>query len=298
MPQPVEIPGGIRAALPFTTIASKALELVTKAHAAARSVRGVAGVPTGLPSLDRALGGLQTGLHILAAEPGAGKTALALNIARHAAAKYRLPVVYASFDEMPARLALKVLAASAGLCMSDMAAGRMQPEKVAVAIRDHAPDLASLSFVAADAQLTPPELSEQLADRLTHHAQDIGLLVIDYLQPWAAALAAQGTDYRMAVGAMALGLRAIANKADCPVLMVSAQNRAGQGSTSMTSLRESSDLEYGADTILLLTNDTATVVGSGKYARTLTIAKNRFGQNGVQVPLILDGLTQVFGERA
>lgn len=297
MPKPIDTT--IRGAVPFQTLAAEVLELVARAHAARNSGRGMPGLPTGLKALDEALGGLQPGLHILGAEPGAGKTALALTIARHAVTKHGLPVVYASFDEVPPRLALKVIAACARLSLSDMANGRTPLEDVETAVLQYQSALAPLSFVAADAQLTVPDLIGQLRDQLKHHDADIGLLVVDYLQPWAAAQAAKGVDYRMAVGAMALELRSLANKTDCPVLLISAQNRNGQGTTSMTSLRESSDLEYGADSILLLTDDKEPpLLGAGCYARKLTLAKNRFGPNGREIALLLDGRIQDIKERA
>lgn len=298
MPERVKLEQPIRAALPFGSVAARAAELVRAAHAARNSPRGMAGFPTGLPTLDKAMGGLQEGLHILAAEPGAGKTALALNFARATAIQHRLPVVYASFDETPERLVLKVIASRSGLSMSGMTSGDVAPEAVDVEIAEHTAALASISFVSADARLSMGELVEQLTGALEQHGQDIGLLVIDYLQPWAASFAAGANiELRVAVGAMALELRALAIRTHCPALLVSAQNRSGQGSASMTSLRESSDLEYGADSILMLTNDPEAVIGSGKYGRTLTVAKNRFGPNGLQIPLVLDGRTQTFSER-
>jgi len=251
-----------------------------------------------LPTLDKAMGGLQEGLHILGAEPGAGKTALALNIARATATRHGLPVVYASFDETPERLALKILAARSGLSMSGMTSGDVTPDAVDVEIAEHAQALASISFVPADARLSIGELVEQLSGALEQQGKDIGLLVVDYLQPWAASYAAGAKiELRVAVGAMALELRALALRTHCPALLVSAQNRSGQGSASMTSLRESSDLEYGADSILMLTNDAEAPVGTGKYGRMLTLVKNRFGPNGLQIPLVLDGRTQTFNER-
>jgi replicative DNA helicase len=298
MPQPLNLTNvTMGATLPFTAVAVDALRLVNKSHAAARSARGVAGVPTGLRSLDNAIGGLQAGLHILAAEPGAGKTALALQIAHHAASKHSLPVLYASFDEVPERLALKLLAASASLPISEMAVGKVAPDTVISAINHHAPALRSLAFVAANARLTAQELSKQWADYLTRHKREPGLLVIDSLQPWAAAIAGQGTDYRVAMGTVALALRAIANESECPVLLVSAQSRQGQGSAPMTGPPYSGDFEDGADTLLCLTNDDQVGLGIGRYGCVLTIRKNRFGQNNLPVPLVLDGRTRVFAER-
>jgi replicative DNA helicase len=286
----------VRAALPFASIAGRALELVKVAHAGANSPRGFAGIPTGLPLLDKTLGGLQTGLHILGAEPGAGKTALALNIARHAATQHQIPVVYVSFDEVPERLALKVLAARTGMVMSEMAGGLVQPAKVEAAMLEHATELQCLSFMQGDAHLGVPDLLAQLRQRLELHNQTEGLIVIDYLQPWAAAHASgfKG-DFRLAVGELALAVRKLANESRCPVLLISAQSRQGQGSTNMTSLRESSDLEYGADSIMLLTKADG-MVGPGRHPLTLTLAKNRFGPAGVQISLVLDGRTQVISE--
>lgn len=303
MPKKLEPPDDLHAALPFNAHRGRALEIVAQAAKAAGE-RGTAGLPTGLPALDQALGGLQSGLHILAAEPGAGKTALALTIARHAAG-HGLPVVYASFDEVPARLVLKVLSAAASLGFSDLVNGRgfpqggmTNPAKVEEAFHLHGEKLASLSFVAADSALTPAALVEQLQAQLARCNASIGLLVVDYLQPWAVAMAMLGrTELRTAVGAMALELRKMALATDCPVLLVSAQNRAGQGSGSMTSLRESSDLEYGADTILLLQKDDEAMVNMGQQARRLTLAKNRFGPAGDSIPLVLDGRSQVMVER-
>lgn len=297
MPKPVPIDvKDIRGAIPFPALSAKALDLVRRAHAALASGRGVPGVPTGLSKLDSAIGGLQTGLHILAAAPGSGKTALALSIARYAAIEHRLPVVYASFDEVPERLALKVLASVSGLSLSEMANAEIEFEQVEASMATHQERLAPLSFVYADRQLTAAELVEQLRDQLDHHQSDIGLLVVDYLQPWAAAQAAHGADYRVAVGAMALALRGMANETGCPVLLVSAQNRSGQGTSNMMSLRESSDLEYGADTIMLLVNDDEAQYGQGRYARLLSIAKNRFGPAGLSIPIMLDGRTQIMTE--
>ena len=302
MPTKVDPPDDLRGALPFPAIAGKALELVQRVHARAKLRGGIPGVPTGIKSLDDALGGLQRGLHLLGASPGAGKTALALNIARHAAAVHQLPVVYASFDEVPERLALKVLAQAGKVSASDMGSGRTDPAKVAALIDQHASAHRTLSFVVGGAKLTAPDLMDQLQDRMKVHSQDIGLIVVDYLQPWASAIASTALrpmEIRAAVGGTALALRDIANQMEAAVLLVSALNRTGQEKErpSMTSFRESSDLEYGADSIMALAADPEVMVGSNKRAVGLHILKNRFGPNDKHIGLVLDGPTQVMAER-
>jgi replicative DNA helicase len=291
MPKPVEIdPSTLHAAVPFKAFQQPALALVARAYKA-RQTGGLAGLPTGLEALDDCLAGLQTGLHILAAEPGAGKTALALQMARAVAAT-RVPVMYASFDESPVRLALKALAATAKTNFSELVNGGTSEEKARLLWEQHAQTLACISFVPADAKLTPVDLADQLRDQFDLYDNDMGLLVIDYLQPWAAAMAAANhMEIRAAVGDLALALRKISLDLQVPVLVISAQNRSGQGSTSMTSLRESSDLEYGADSIMLLA-DSNEAHGRGIYGRKLFLAKNRFGPSGYEIKLAFDGRTQ------
>jgi replicative DNA helicase len=302
MPSPVAIPQeNYPGALPFGLLTPKALALVRSAHAGVQ-LRGVAGVPTGLPQLDEKLGGLQTGLHILGAAPGAGKTARALTIACHAATVHQLPVIYCSCDEVPERLALKVLASRCGLSMSDMANGRIDPATVEVAIQQHGGPLHPLSFMALTKDVNAAGIIEQLTARMQQLGQSIGLVVVDYLQPWAGALASSmNADFRIAVGLVALELRRIANETGCPVLLISAQNREGQGSAGLGSLRESSDLEYGADSVTFLTEAPADVqgaalLGTGKYLRRLSFGKNRFGPAGGSVDVVLDGRAQVVTE--
>jgi replicative DNA helicase len=280
--------------VPFKAFQQPALALVARAYKA-RQTGGLAGLPTGLEALDDCLAGLQTGLHILAAEPGAGKTALALQMARAVAAT-GVPVMYASFDESPVRLALKALAATAKTNFSELVNGGTSEEKARLLWEQHAQTLACLSFVPADAKLTPADLADQLRDQFDLYFDPdenaMGLLVIDYLQPWAAAMAAANrVEIRAAVGDMALALRKLALDLQVPVLVISAQNRSGQGSTSMTSLRESSDLEYGADSIMLLA-DSNEAHGRGIYGRKLFLAKNRFGPSGHAIKLAFDGRTQ------
>lgn len=299
MPEPVKLKETIKAAIPATAILNDTLSLIERAHEAYKG-HGLAGIPTGFKYFDRIMGGLQTGLHIVAAEPGAGKTAFALNAARHAS-RLGFPVVYASFDETPERLLLKTVTAQEDLCASDFSNGEHTPQEFAQAAANYGHDnLKRLSFVAADSMMSARELAQQLEDHILQTEQDRGLLVVDYLQPWAAALAAKnGTDYRMAIGQAAQRLRELANKLNIPVLMISAQNRSGQGTDRMTSLRESSDLEYGADSISLLTNvidEDKKYVGGGWYARNLHIAKNRFGEKDTSVRVRLNGKTQKLEE--
>jgi hypothetical protein len=195
-------------------------------------------------------------------------------------------------------LSTQVLAQAGRVSASEMGGGATDPAKLEALIEQHAQALRALSFLVGGLDLSPADLLDHLRDRIAAGSHDTGLLIVDYLQPWAGALASQANvDMRVAVGKAVMALRDISNVIDAAVLLVSAQNRSGQGSANMTSLRESSDLEYSADSIWFLTSDDAAMVGGGKYARTLTISKNRFGPSGRTIGLVLDGSTQIMTVR-
>src|SRR5699024_10763911 len=78
-------------------------ELQVKYEAVKEKGALAVGLPTGIHTLDKLLGGLQKGIHLIAAEPGQGKTTLSLQIARNVA-KQGVPVLFVSFEESLDRL--------------------------------------------------------------------------------------------------------------------------------------------------------------------------------------------------
>ena len=291
MPKVVEISENIKAGKPGNILLKDSLALLERNHKAAKG-GGYAGIPTGLKDLDSALGGLQTGLHIVAAEPGAGKTALALNITRHCSRK-GYPVVYASFDEVPERLLIKIISAETGLDVGKLFCGATDPQKFLDAANEYGhKELNNISFLSG-INMRPLDFADQIKDQIAESEQDTGLLVVDYLQPLASLIASsQGIDLRIASGQLATQLRSLANTLDIPVIVISAQNRSGQDSNKLTSLRESSDLEYSADSAMFITKDEEKHLGGDRYARNLTIRKNRFGPSDKFISIILNGKTQ------
>lgn len=235
------------------------------------------GVPTGFPKLDRLLGGLQTGLHLLAAEPGAGKTTLALNIAAHAAAQ-GVPVLFVSFEEILQRLALKAVCLKAGLEAKPFADGYGEPDALAQAVAEHRESLAGLHLLEGTSHLTAQDIKARALQVMGTRGADRCLVVLDYLQRWASTRK-ESPEYRLRVNLVVGDLRELALRLESPVLAISSQNRAGQNTTAMTSLKESADLEYSADTLLFLTE--AKTGGAGTFRNMdLTLQKNRFGDRG------------------
>lgn len=252
------------------------------------------GIATGLATFDQETGGLQTGVHLLAASPGAGKTTLALQVARKAAAA-GVSVVYLAFDEGGDRLALKLTAAAAGLVPTKYLRGKADPAEIAKALEAHRAVLSRIRIYVGPASIMAADTAKMLQEAMQIDGSAEGLLVVDYVQAWAARLDQVG-DFRVAVTHLVGQLRQAAMTAGVPVLAIAAQNRMGQGEAKMASLRESSDLEYTADSITFLVNDDDEAAAREARRRvTLSCRKNRWGPT-FDVPMIFDAEQGVFAE--
>ena len=282
-PQPV--PAALEAFLPH-------LERVHERRKAGR----LPGIPTSLPSVDKQMGGLQTGIHLLAAEPGAGKTTLALQIAR-AAAVDGAAVTYLALDEGGDRLALKVVAGCAGLSPARYLNGLGDIREIRQAMEVHHDTVSRIEICSG--LVSPTDAGAMIRARMDMVGADEGLLIVDFLQAWASRMSKVVGDYRIAVSQLVGELRQVALAQQVPILCIVAQNRSGMGEAKMSSLRESSDLEYTADTISMLVTEKMEeeryAIGDNRRVE-FTCVKNRWG-GFFSVPLIFDPAMGAFGEQ-
>lgn len=253
------------------------------------------GLPTGITKLDKLLGGLQPGLHLLAAEPGQGKTTFTLQVASYVA-RAGYPVLFVSFEETLARLALKALCARAGLEAKKFADGYGDPRELELAAREYGPELVALHFIEGTARLTVPQVKAKALQVMSRQKVGKCLVVVDYLQRWAAGKR-EFSDFRHVVSGLVSELRELALRLNSPVLVISSQNRPGQGSASLVSLKESGDLEYSADTALFLVEAQKRAATPPARAVDLVLEKNRYGDKG-RVELIFKPDVGVFREEA
>jgi replicative DNA helicase len=245
----------------------------------------VMGMSTGLASLDRLTNGWYPGLHVIAAGPGAGKTTLCLQFAWQAASA-GYPVVFVTYENAAKNLLLKLLCSRASVAAGEIERGYGEPAKLREVHRAEQEVFRRLHFIEGDGRLRVSQVEDAM--RLLYKEKDTlgepqGLVVFDYLQRAAHSLGYE--QLRQNVSLLTAELRELAMRLDCPLLAISSQNRAGGdygkgGSGALDSLKESGDLEYGADTVSLLyyPNDN----GNSLAARELEmkLAKNRFGPCG------------------
>ena len=293
-------------------------DLAHRADLRARTGSAILGLCTGFPTLDDKLGGLEGGtVTLLAARPNIGKTTLA-NQWAYTAARAGAPVLYLSYENPPADLVRKHLTRLAQVPALDALRGKASPDKLAAAAVTYRDQVGDRLYFAAATAATDTATIRELAGRVARRHPGTGpvLIVVDYLQKLAQAKSGDGRragldDLRGQVGRCVQELRDLAADLRAPVLAVATVNRQayadGKARPGMASLKESGDLEYAADAVLLLGDETDGLDGADKGAKAippppgvrpvwLTVAKNRYGPTGA-VPLIFHEAQGRFEER-
>jgi replicative DNA helicase len=255
----------------------------------------LAGLATGLSSIDAHMGGLQAGLHLLAAEPSIGKTTMALQFSLEVAKSDGVALFFA-FDESAERLAVKVAAQVAGAKASEIMNGKGDLDALKKAVEINR-DLLDRVRLFGASSIDPAHISAMVQELMELKQTGDVLVVVDFVQSLAARLTLGKNDFRVAVTELVGQLRKVVRECRVPVLAITAQNRTNMDTANMSSLRESSDLEYGADSISFLTNDgDESDKKLEKRPVLFTCAKSRYGER-FSVPLDFFAARGVFRER-
>lgn len=245
----------------------------------------IRGVKTGISRLDEITGGLRAGLTILSGGPGIGKTTLALQLGADAAAE-GVPVLYVTFENSPRQLVLKGMGRVGDVNPKDVRRGTVPLKETKAAARKWRQKANRLSFIEGRSDLSPGQIRGKARRLLARYEADRCLVVVDYLQLYAkAANELDGSDgLRERVERMGQRLREVSMQLRSPVLAISSQSRSagysGGGSADLDTLKESGDLEYGADVVAILTEPDDRQATDPASPVNLTVAKNRNGETG------------------
>jgi replicative DNA helicase len=169
--------GGPKSINPILTMTLEKIDLLFNSN------DSITGVTTGFRDLDEMTSGLQTSdLVIVAARPSMGKTAFAMNLVESVLIKSEKPVLVFSM-EMPGDSLLMRMISSLGMInQTRVRSGKLEEDDwprltSAVSILKDKP-----LFIDDTAGLSPTELRSR-ARRVTRELkQDIGMIMIDYLQ--------------------------------------------------------------------------------------------------------------------
>jgi replicative DNA helicase len=250
--------GHERSAQPFSSALQVAISSAEKAY---QRDGHIVGVTTGFIDLDKLLGGLHpSDLLILAGRPSMGKTALATNIAFNAAlTKLKKKdssgagVAFFSLEMSAEQLAMRLLGQESGIPSDRIRRGAID-QKSFSSFLEVARNLSDLPLFIDD---TPAlSVSSLLARaRRLKRKEDIGLIVIDYLQLLTSGRN-QAESRVQELSEITRGLKALAKELNVPVLALSQLSRAVElredKRPQLADLRESGSIEQDADVVMFV----------------------------------------------
>jgi replicative DNA helicase len=251
-------------------------------QAALESKNGLLGLSSGFENLDRFTNGFQAqDLIVVAAPPSCGKTTLTLNFAEYAAFLAPEPkkVLFFSLEMSAEQLLQKMIASLGNIFLSKVRNGQ--------ALADHE-GFARLAMAQEAIQnrkdyfriddkggQTVAEMHAR-AKRTALRLGGLDLIVVDYLHK----IEAEGESEVMQIRAKIRGMKNLAKKMKCPVIVLSQLNRALVGRPEMKNLLGSSAIEQESDVIIFLYDEDYEGDRGDHSLTEIIFAKNRMGETG------------------
>lgn len=241
----------------------------------------VAGLQTGIKTLDFVLGGLQSAqFYLLAGRPGMGKSALALQVACNVA-KRGSPVLYFSLEMNKKAIAARL---TSSICKVPYDAfGRPGIGDKWPAIFNAGEQISRLPLEIEDAPALTVDNMRSIAQKLML-SKPIELVIVDHLG--LAKPARPMKDSYHEVSQISHSLMALSKQLNLPVLALcqlsrNVENRANKRPT-ISDLRDSGKLEEDADGILFVYRDEVYNPDTEfPHLGEIIVAKNRGGNLGV-----------------
>ena len=271
-----------RASQGLTPLSAVVLDVLDRLEELSRSDSAVPGLSTGLPDVDSAISGLNNSdLILLAARPGMGKTSFALNVLLQVGKFSGKTAVFFSLEMSREQLCMRLISNEAFVDNKKLVTGRLTDEdwdKVALA----AAALGRSKILIDD----NPSLSVADMNAKCRRVEDLGLVVIDYLQLMQSAGGKQkyaGENRQQVVSDISRALKIMAKELNVPVVCLSQLSRGPESRQDkrpmLSDLRESGAIEQDADIVMFLYRDDYYNEDSENHnLAECIIAKNRHGE--------------------
>ncbi|MFA6493096.1 MAG: replicative DNA helicase [Patescibacteria group bacterium] len=266
---------------PIKDILADSFDRIDKLH---KDKGAIKGVPTGFRDLDNILAGFQkSDLVILAARPSIGKSALALNFADNVACNHKLAVGIFSLEMSKEQIIDRLLCMRGSVDSWKLRTGNLDDD-----------DFGKLNYAMGMLSETPIFIDDSpflnvmeirtKARRLLME-NDLGLIVIDYLQLMSGTERRNSDNRVQEVSEISRALKALARELNVPILALSQLSRAVEHRPDkrpmLADLRESGSIEQDADVVMFIYRDEVYEEDTEKKnIAEILIRKHRHGPTG------------------
>lgn len=258
------------------------LKVYDRLNELAQSGSDIPGLSTGFRDLDKKIGGLnRTDLILIAARPGMGKTSIALNIALNVSKKTDKTIVFFSLEMSREQLVMRLLSNESFVDNHSLLTGQLSEDEW------NKLGLASAALSQTDIRTDDnPSITVAEMNAKCRRLDNLGLVIIDYLQLMTSAGGGKQSDNRVqVVSEISRALKIMAKELGVPVICLSQLSRANESRADkrpmLSDLRESGAIEQDADEVMFLyRDDYYNPETEEKNVAECIVAKNRHGETG------------------
>ena len=245
---------------------------------------GLSGLPSGFYDLDSLTQGFQkSDLIILAGRPSTGKTAFGLNVCLNLIKRFKLPVLFFSFEMSKEQIMYRLLSMETNISQIRLKSGKLNQDDW-LKINKMITILSKFPFFIDDtSDLSVNDIRSKIKS-VYFEQNKIGLVIIDYLQ-LVQNSKVKNESRVQELAQITRSLKAIAREFNIPIIALSQLNRGVENRLDqkpiLSDLRESGSIEQDADLVLMLYNNPSNKNDSKLHLIELIIAKQRNGPIGL-----------------
>ena len=240
------------------------------------------GLPTGFNELDQQLAGLQPAdFIVVAGRPAMGKSSFSLCVAEYIALAQKIGVALFSLEMSKENLVQRMLCSHARINAHNVRSGMLSTSDWPNLTKAAGKLSEAPIFIDDSPSISLLELRAKA--RRLRSRQNIGLIILDYLQLMEESSAAENRQQEISV--ISRSLKALARELNIPLIAVSQLSRAPERRESfrprLSDLRESGAIEQDADVVLMLfREDYYNPTDENRGVAEVIIAKQRNGPTG------------------